>query len=135
MSRPDVTRVRVNDSLAALVTIIRAARLTGYVEMERVAQCKLWERYHVCLSFDPPDDSDTLTTTCCDRILELLANGPMQKNQFTDHINRTGDQIEADLCKLEALGLVKVHKEKRQGPGRPAYVWTLIRQDYDGLTG
>jgi hypothetical protein len=45
-------RIPVDESLAALVTIIRAARLTGDETTERVAQRKLWDRYRVRVAFD-----------------------------------------------------------------------------------
>jgi hypothetical protein len=48
--------IPVDESLAALVTIIRAARLTGDEATERIAQRKLWARYRVTVAFDraPP---------------------------------------------------------------------------------
>ena len=51
---PEMVQLPVNESLAALVTIARAARLTGDEVTERVAQRKLWERYRVRVAFDRP---------------------------------------------------------------------------------
>jgi hypothetical protein len=48
----ETAQIRVDESLAALVTIVRAARLTGDADMERVAQRKLWDRYKVRVAFD-----------------------------------------------------------------------------------
>jgi hypothetical protein len=50
----ETVQIPVNQSLAALVTIARAARLTGDTALERVAQRRLWERYGVRVAFDQP---------------------------------------------------------------------------------
>jgi hypothetical protein len=51
---PGTVQLPVDESLAALVTIIRAARLTGDDVMERIAQQKLWDRYRVRVAFNKP---------------------------------------------------------------------------------
>lgn len=60
-----------------------------------------------------------------DKLLSLLAAGPLKRNQFTDHVARPSGEIEAELNKLLAAGRVKKTKEKRSGAGRPAEVWEL----------
>jgi hypothetical protein len=48
--------IPIDETLAALVTVIRAARLTGDEATERVAQRRLWDRYALRVAFDraPP---------------------------------------------------------------------------------
>jgi predicted ArsR family transcriptional regulator len=60
-----------------------------------------------------------------DRLLALLAQGPMKKNQFTDHINRPVAVINEALEQLVAAGKVKMTKQK-QGVGRPAEVYEAV---------
>ena len=64
-------------------------------------------------------------TAIGDRILSLLANGPMKRNQFTDHIAHPAGKIDAALRSLEAAGRIRMTKKKPDGPGRPAEVWEL----------
>jgi hypothetical protein len=54
MPMPETAEIPVNESLAALVTIVRAARLTGDTALERVAQRKLWDRYRIRVAFGRP---------------------------------------------------------------------------------
>jgi hypothetical protein len=51
---PGTVEIPINESLAALVTIARAARLTGDTALERVAQQKLWDRYRIRVTFSRP---------------------------------------------------------------------------------
>jgi hypothetical protein len=50
----ETAQLPINESLAALVTIVRAAHLTGDELTERIAQRKLFEHYGVRVSFEPP---------------------------------------------------------------------------------
>jgi hypothetical protein len=61
-----------------------------------------------------------------DKLLSLLANGSMKRNEFTNHISRPSGEIEAELNKLLEAGRVMKAKEKRSGAGRPAEVWQLV---------
>lgn len=64
-------------------------------------------------------------TALGDKLLSLLAAGPMKRNQFTDHVARPSAEIEAELNKLLAAGRLKKSKAKPSGAGRPAEVWEL----------
>lgn len=64
-------------------------------------------------------------TALGDKLLSLLASGPMKRNQFTDHLGRPSEEIGAELDKLLAAGRVTKSKAKPSGAGRPAEVWEL----------
>ncbi len=49
----DTAEIPTDESLAALVAIIRAARLTGDAATERIAQERLWSRYRVRITLKP----------------------------------------------------------------------------------
>jgi hypothetical protein len=61
-----------------------------------------------------------------DKIIGLLANGPMTKNEMNDHLSpRQKAQVAGVLATLEEAGLVRKTVVKREGPGRPAMAWEL----------
>ena len=60
-----------------------------------------------------------------DRLLALLANGPMKRNQFTDHLAKPSGVIVGELNRLEAAGLVRKTFLKPVGAGRPAETWEI----------
>lgn len=60
------------------------------------------------------------------KLLALLADGPMKKNQFTDHIALKVSEIDAALGSLVAAGKVRRVKEVKSGAGRPAVVYERV---------
>jgi hypothetical protein len=67
-------------------------------------------------------------SSVAERILQLLRSGPMKGGQFYSHImpDKHG-QIPPSLERLEMEGLIRKLSVPRQGPGRPAVVWELVR--------
>ena len=61
-----------------------------------------------------------------DKLLELLADGPMKKSEFTDHTPSTGPEIKDALAKLEGMGLVRMEIVKPEGAGRPSEQWEMV---------
>jgi hypothetical protein len=63
-----------------------------------------------------------------DKILELLAKGPMTKGDLNGHLS-SKQKAEADgvLANLEAAALVRKTTAKKAGAGRPATVWELVK--------
>jgi hypothetical protein len=65
-------------------------------------------------------------TFLADKILELLANGPMSKDELNDHLSaKQKAEALGVLASLEQQGLVIKDTVKRDGPGRPATTWKL----------
>jgi hypothetical protein len=64
--------------------------------------------------------------TLGDRILSLLAAGPMKKSQFTDHIGRPVAEIDRELATLQSAGRIRRGVRSSAGPGRPAEVWERV---------
>jgi hypothetical protein len=65
-------------------------------------------------------------TFLADRILELLASGPMSKDELNDHLSaKQKAEAPGVLVELEQQGLVIKTTVKRDGPGRPATTWQL----------
>jgi hypothetical protein len=61
-----------------------------------------------------------------DKILELLAKGPMSKDELNDHLSpKQKSEALGVLAGLEQHGLVIKHMVKRDGAGRPATTWNL----------
>jgi hypothetical protein len=61
-----------------------------------------------------------------DKLLQLLANGPMTKTEFNRHLSpKQKAGVGESLAKLEAAGLVRKMKVGHEGAGRPAEQWEL----------
>jgi hypothetical protein len=60
-------------------------------------------------------------SSLADKLLDLLAKGPMSTSQFYPHIREKGNDIGAELENLERKGLVT--REERQGEKGRAGVW------------
>jgi hypothetical protein len=61
-----------------------------------------------------------------DKVLSLLADGPMTKDKLNDHLSpKQKQEIGAVLVELEAAGQVIWTKEQKGGPGRPSVSYTL----------
>src|SRR5262249_4881452 len=61
-----------------------------------------------------------------DKVLGLLADGPMSKDKMNDHLSpKQKKEIDGELARLEAAGQVSRTKEQREGPGRPAVAYRL----------
>jgi hypothetical protein len=59
-----------------------------------------------------------------DKILELLARGPMTKDELNDHLSpKQKAEAPGVLAGLEAAGQVRTVLRKSEGAGRPATVW------------
>jgi Domain of unknown function (DUF3854) len=62
-----------------------------------------------------------------DKILELLANGRMTKDQLNDHLSpKQKADAPGVLAGLEAAGHVRKVTVKREGAGRPATAWERV---------
>jgi hypothetical protein len=87
------------------------------------------------LELKTPLTASPVPYSVADRILQLLAEGPMKKSQFTDHINRPVHEIDNELEGLQAQGKIRkgtrLAKGKRGG-GRPAEVWELMPELRNG---
>jgi hypothetical protein len=61
-----------------------------------------------------------------DKVLALLADGPMTKDKMNDHLSpKQKKEIDGVLASLEATGQVVKEVEQRDGPGRRAVCWRL----------
>jgi hypothetical protein len=61
-----------------------------------------------------------------DKVLSLLANGPMTKDKMNDHLSpKQKQEIGAVLAQLEAAGQVVKEQEQKTGPGRRAVSYRL----------
>ena len=62
----------------------------------------------------------------CDKLLQLISNGPMTKNDLNNHLSvKQKAGVDRALEKLESWNLVKKTTRKHQGAGRPAKQWEL----------
>jgi hypothetical protein len=61
-----------------------------------------------------------------DKVLALLADGPMSKDKMNDHLSpKQKREIDTVLASLEATGQVVREVEQKTGPGRRAVCWRL----------
>lgn len=63
-----------------------------------------------------------------DKILALLATGPMTRSEFNRHLSpRQKDEVDGVLERLEAASRIRQARVPHQGAGRPATRWELVR--------
>jgi hypothetical protein len=63
-----------------------------------------------------------------DKILELLRDGPMTKDQLNDHLSpKQKAEAPGVLADLESSGQIRKTVKKRKGAGRPPVVWELAK--------
>lgn len=63
----------------------------------------------------------------CDKLLQLLANGPMTKDEFNRHLSaKQKAEVGKALAKLELLKMVQKVEVKHEGAGRPATRWERL---------
>jgi Protein of unknown function (DUF3987)/Domain of unknown function (DUF3854) len=68
--------------------------------------------------------NDTSGDTLCDKVLRLLGNGPMTRDDFNKHLSiKQKGQIARVLSKLEEQKLIRRSQVKHNGAGRPATLW------------
>ncbi|HYT87499.1 MAG TPA: hypothetical protein VEL76_02165 [Gemmataceae bacterium] len=61
-----------------------------------------------------------------DKVLALLADGPMTKDKMNDHLSpKQKEEINAVLATLEVAGQVVKELEQKTGPGRRAVCYRL----------
>jgi hypothetical protein len=66
----------------------------------------------------------TSADTLCDKVLRLLSNGPMTRDDFNKHLSvKQKSEIARVLSKLEQQKLIKRSQVKHNGAGRPATLW------------
>jgi len=63
-----------------------------------------------------------------DKVLELLAEEPMTKDALNDHLSpKQKGEVAGVLVDLEAAGLIRKTTVKKNGAGRPATKWELVK--------
>jgi hypothetical protein len=63
----------------------------------------------------------------CDKLLQLLGNGPMTKDDFNRHLSlKQKNEVGTALDKLKDMNLIRRSQSKHEGAGRPATVWERV---------
>jgi hypothetical protein len=64
-----------------------------------------------------------------DKILTLLANGPLTKDEINNHLSpKQKAEAGGVLAHLEAAGLIRKAKVEKTGPGRPVTMWERVSE-------
>jgi predicted ArsR family transcriptional regulator len=63
----------------------------------------------------------------CDKLLQLLGNGPMTKDDFNRHLSlKQKNGVGKALEKLKDMNLIRKSQSKHEGAGRPANIWERV---------